>query len=67
MLTVNVVRWTNEWLIEHCKKDCIKFTNNISKTFIRFNDCKAGLKKMNTDNSAMRYIYGFVFKKQRLI
>ena len=24
---------------------------------MKFNDCKAGLKKMNTDNSAMQYLW----------
>ena len=31
--------------------------NNVSKMYINFNDCKAGLKKLNTDNFARQHLW----------
>ena len=31
--------------------------NNVSKMYINFNDCKAGLKKLNTDNFARKHLW----------
>ena len=30
--------------------------NNVSKIYIKFDDCKAGLKKMNTDDFARKHL-----------
>ena len=31
--------------------------NNVSKIYVKFDDCKAGLKKMNTDNFARQHLW----------
>ena len=31
--------------------------NNVSKSYIKFDDCKAALKKMNIDNFAMQHLW----------
>ena len=37
--------------------------NNVSKMYINFDDCKAGLKKMNTDNFARQHLWVPIEKK----
>ena len=59
MLTVNVDlqdRLVNGQL-EIVKHIVLNSQNNVSKIYINFNDCKAGLKKINTDNSARQHLW----------
>ena len=36
--------------------------NNVSKIYIKLDDCKAGLKKMNTDNFARQHLWVLIEK-----
>ena len=59
MLTVNVDlqdRLVNGQLgtVKHI---VLNSQNNVSKMYINFDDCKAGLEKMNTDNFARQHLW----------
>ena len=59
MLTVNVDlqdRLVNGQL-GTVKYIVLNSQNNASKIYIKFDDCKTGLKKMNTDNFARQHLW----------
>ena len=59
MLIVNVVlqdRLVNGQL-GTVKHTVLNSKNNVSKIYVKFDDCKAGLKKMNTNNFARKHLW----------
>ena len=64
MLAVNVDlqdRLVNGQLVT-VKHIVLNSQNNVSKIYIKFDDCKVGLKKINNDNFERQYLWVPIYK-----